>query len=48
LVQEAQQDLAATTRAPAPMAELFALQDEFATRLAIDPDATQVSIYTDP
>lgn len=34
--QEAQRDLAATTRAPAPMEQLFALQNDFAAQFAAD------------
>lgn len=36
--QEAHHDLATTTRSPAPMTELFSLQDEFAARFAAEPD----------
>lgn len=35
--QEAQRDLAGTTRRPAPMIDLFSLQDEFAVRFAAEP-----------
>jgi hypothetical protein len=38
--REAQQDLAGTTRRPAPMQELFSLQDEFTARFAAKPDKT--------
>ncbi|GGM76975.1 DUF2625 family protein [Dactylosporangium sucinum] len=37
--QEAHEDLAATSRRPAPMAELFTFQAETATRLAAGPSA---------
>lgn len=42
--REAHQDLAGTTRRPAPMAELFSLQDEFAARFAAEPDTTALHI----
>jgi hypothetical protein len=38
--REAQQDLAGTSRNPAPMTELFSLQDRFVARFAAEPDAT--------
>ncbi|GAA3290604.1 DUF2625 family protein [Dactylosporangium vinaceum] len=45
--REAQQDLAATTRRPAPTAELFSLQDEFAARFADEPNTTALHIRVD-
>ncbi|MGX7673836.1 DUF2625 family protein [Plantactinospora sp. DSM 117369] len=42
--REAHQDLAGTTRGPAPMAELFSLQDEFAARFAAEPDTGTMDI----
>jgi len=42
--REARENLAATTRAPAPMAELFSLHDEFAARLAAEPDTTALHV----
>jgi hypothetical protein len=42
--REAHDDLAATTRRPAPMIELFSLQDEFAARFAAAPDTTSLHI----
>jgi hypothetical protein len=45
--REAQEDLAATTRGPAPMTELFALQDEFAARSGQEPDATAGHIHVE-
>jgi hypothetical protein len=42
--QEAQADLAGTTRRPAPMIELFSLQDEFAARFAAEPNTKAVHI----
>lgn len=44
--QEAHRGLAATTRSPAPMIELFSLQDEFAARFAAEPDITSLHIRT--
>lgn len=44
--QEAHHDLAATTRSPAPMTELFSLQDEFAARFAAEPDTTSLHFRT--
>jgi hypothetical protein len=44
--REAHHDLAATTRSPAPMTELFSLQDEFAARFAVEPDTTMLHIRT--
>jgi len=44
--QEAHHDLAATTRRPVPMNELFSLQDEFAARFAAEPDTTSLHIRT--
>ncbi|AVT35572.1 DUF2625 family protein [Plantactinospora sp. BB1] len=41
---EAHDDLAATARRPAPLRELFAIQDEAAAFLAADPDAEAVRI----
>ncbi|MEU0561335.1 DUF2625 family protein [Dactylosporangium sp. NPDC006015] len=45
--REAHEDLAATTRGPAPIVELFSLQDEFAARFAEEPDATALHIRVD-
>jgi hypothetical protein len=42
--REAHQDLAGTTRQPAPMTELFAVQAEFAARFAAEPDTSTVHI----
>lgn len=42
--REAHRDLAGTTRRPAPMAELFSLQDKFAARVAAEPDTTALHI----
>lgn len=42
--REAQQDLAGTSRRPAPMAELFSLQDEFTARFAAEPSTTALHI----
>jgi len=45
--QEAHHDLAATTRGPAPMTELFSLQNEFAVRFAADPGVDTLHIRPD-
>lgn len=45
--REAQQDLAGTTRRPAPMTELFSLQDEATARFTAEPDTTTVQIRVD-
>lgn len=45
--REAHQNLAATTRRPAPMTELFTLQDEFAARFAMEPHTTALHIRVD-
>ena len=45
--REAHQDLDATTRRPAPITELFSLQDEFAARFAAEPDTTALHIRVD-
>lgn len=42
--REAHQDLAGTTRRPAPMTDLFSLQEEFAARFAAEPDTTALHI----
>ncbi|MBO0871273.1 MAG: DUF2625 family protein [Micromonosporaceae bacterium] len=42
--RQAQENLAATTRAPAPLAELFGLQADIAAQLAANPDGTEVDI----
>ena len=42
--QEAHHDLAATTRSPVPMTELFALQIEFAARFTAEPATTSPHI----
>src|SRR4029450_12570155 len=42
--QEAQQNLAGTSRTPTPMTEVFSLQDEFTARFAAEPDATAFHI----
>jgi hypothetical protein len=42
--REAHHDLAATTRRPAPIDELFSLQDQFAARFAAEPDTTALRI----
>jgi hypothetical protein len=42
--REAHQDLAGAARRPAPMAQLFSLQDEFAARFAAEPDTTALHI----
>lgn len=44
--REAHDDLAATTRAAAPMTELFSLQEEFAARFAAEPETTTLHIRT--
>ena len=41
---EAKEDLAATSRRPAPMRELFAAQDETVAFFAANPDAEAVQI----
>ena len=45
--QEAHHDLSATTRSPAPISELFSLQNEFGARFAAEPDTSALHIRTD-
>jgi hypothetical protein len=45
--REAHQNLAATTRSPAPISELFSLQDDFSARFVAEPDTTALHIRVD-